>query len=190
MRVQNVLDRVPWNRFFIFQLFLIRNASSKGVNCGCWFDDLQALVPDHSDSLDITQPFCLSFPLLYSFKLVLTFSYQQASLLMAPSHPSNELCAHSGHHLGTSQHPAPAPHPASSSKGSSRFPDGYGAGTVQSCASILILFSHLVPFLCPWLCKCTVGTLQELPKRAPGNLSLPCILLDVGTRRSSMDAWH
>ena len=42
------------------------------------------------DSPDITQTFCLSFPLLCSFKPVLTFSYQQASLLMAPFHPSKE----------------------------------------------------------------------------------------------------
>lgn len=43
--------------------------------------------------LGITQPHCLSFPILYSLKHVLTFSYHQESLLMALSHLSMSLCS-------------------------------------------------------------------------------------------------
>lgn len=49
--------------------------------------------------LGITQPHCLSFPILYSLKPVLTFSYHQESLLMAPSHPSMSLCSFWSHLL-------------------------------------------------------------------------------------------
>lgn len=136
-------------------------------------------------SLDTTQLHCLSSLLLSSPKPVLTFSYQQASLLTAPSHASSESVFTLVTILLPSWHTIAATGPSSPCCIKLwllfSFPEGCGTGTVQSCASVLFLLSHLLLFPGPWLCKCTVGTLQELPEDSSSEATTsPCILPEFG----------
>lgn len=103
------------------------------------------------DSLGFAQTNCLSFPILYSLKPVLTFSYHQYSLLLALFHPTNEsvftlvttyLLNHLSQHL--TLHPVSCP-----SDCSSQFPEGLWLKCGASCASVLFLLSHLILFLGP-----------------------------------------
>lgn len=193
---ENVLDHALWNRFFIFQLLQTSHPSSKTKNgaadlmvsrelsLSTGISSLRLLLRD----LDILP----QFPHFAFLKPVLLFSNQQASLLLAPSHPSNEsmfTLVTTRLFSDTSQHPAPGsiwhqvPAPLL------KFLKACGPSALQFWAPVLFFLSHLFLLLSVWLCKWITGTFQSTLRRTSPTLTSLHPAWSGHTKRS-VGTWH
>ena len=162
MRVRTFWTLLPQTGFH-FSALSDRKPFLEGVHCGCVSGQaersLQALVPAHSQTLDVTQTHCLRFPVWHPLKP----GRRSAVSRPASSRPISSLqwvCVHFPSHLpleASSQHPAPAPQPASSPTALLKFLKAGGTGPVQP---------------------------QTLPAFSSGSLSVP-LTLQVHSRNSA-----